>query len=97
MNWSTILKAAGSGLAAAASEIEGSAAGHTVAAEAKKTLSDAANAALGYVKQNAAPAASEALSAGLSKIGVPSAVADLLADLGVTQGETFLTQLASAI
>ena len=96
-NWSMILKSAGSALVAAAKEVEGSAAGQTIAVDAKKTVSDAATAAVGYVQQNAAPAATQALSAGLAKVGVPSEVAALLAQLGVSQGETFLSQIASAI
>ena len=95
INWSTILKAAGSALAAAAKEIEGSPAGAAVVIDAKKTVSDAATAALGYVQQDAAPAAATALTTGLTKIGVPSEIAGLLAQVGVSQGEAFLGQLVS--
>ena len=70
-----ILKAAGSALAAAAKEVEGSPAGAAVATDAKKTVSDAATAAVGYVQQNAAPAATKALTDVLTKVGVPAVVA----------------------
>ena len=62
LNWSTILKATGSALAAAAKEVESSGSGQAIAVDAKKTVSDAATAAVGLVQQSAAPAATSALT-----------------------------------
>ena len=95
--FTAILAAIGHGIMAAAEKFEASAGGQTVAVDAGKTLSDAGSAALGLVQAGATQPAIDALTPGLTKIGIPPAVAGPLAVYTVSQGEAFLGQLAAKI
>ena len=97
MKFLAILAAAGHALIAAAEHLEASPAGQTVAADAKKTLSDGVSAAIAGVRQGATNDAVAAASSALTKVGVPAEAATLLSQLGVSQGETFLAPLLNSL
>ena len=89
-DWIKLLKSAARGIEAAAERFEESAQGATVSTDVTKTVSDAKGAALGFIKQGLAAPATDALTLGFTKIGLPSAIASDLAGAAVAQGEALL-------